>query len=256
MRQINRKPLRHVFLIGAGLFLLFSFMNRTAGAKGDIVVGELYDPESLDRVLYRIKKTEHGFEDTTIVRTEYRELNGDLVAWDEVSYQNGELIRFELGHPKAGEFGSLNVDGDLLHFSFSQDGAEKRSVRKYRYPLLVTDNIYPFIQKNFQKLDDGEKVKAYAAVLDRRDVYAFQFQKINDIDFNGKPASVVEMRISNKLLQIFVKPLRFTVDRNLPHNLLLYEGRVTPKKKKGSRWVSFDTQVVYKVLNKQFSRVE
>lgn len=256
IKRLWRESRFHFLLIGAGLFLLFSFMNHLAGATGGMVVGELYDPTSLDRILYRIKKTERVFEDARIVRTEYRELNGDLVAWDEVFYTNGKLVRFELGHPQADEFGSLNIDGDVLHFSYSHDGVEKRSVRKYRKPLLVTDNIYPFIQQNFKTLDDGEKVRAYAAVLERRDVYAFQFQKVNDLDFKGKPASVIEMQIANKWLQIFVEPLRFTVDRNPPHHLLLYEGQVTPKRRKGNRWVSFDTQVVYKVLNKQLSRVE
>ena len=61
----------------------------------------------------------------------------------------------------------------------------------------------------------------------------------------GIPTLRLRMQASSFIIAQIVDPLFFVVEKAVPHRVLEYEGRTTPKRRDGNKWKDLDARTVY-----------
>src|SRR5436190_1758820 len=74
----------------------------------------------------------------------------------------------------------------------------------------------------------------------RLETVGFKLAKDGEVIWRGKPTIRLKMEPTNFVIAQIVDPLFFIVEKEGAHRILEYDGRTTPKMKRGKDWKDLD----------------
>jgi hypothetical protein len=248
MLTLNRVFIRITLalFLACNAFAAESKINATDfSLKADLL--EIKNPSN-SLFQFEKKLNKSGLDHITTRR--FNDPSGKLIAEEKLNYKNGVLEKLELDHKQIGQSGSLTINGKKLLFSYSKDGKTKTAEENLSGTLVSTDEIYDYIQKNWDKLMAGETISIRLPVLDRLETVGFKFFKEKDADVDGVKATVVKMKPSSFVIAALVSPVIFyfhpTEVRPEGRKCIQVVGRTVPKRKDGDKWKDLDVIMKFK----------
>ena len=88
-------------------------------------------------------------------------------------------------------------------------------------------------------------MKCRYVVVPRRETVGFTFAKESETTAQGRAVVIIKMEATSIIIAQLVDPVFFTVEKDSPHRVLQYVGRVTPKTKAGNKWDDLDANFVF-----------
>lgn len=211
----------------------------TEATVPDVLKGTIVD-KGERRPLYNYIRTAIRENEKTTVKREYFTTSGDLAASEKVVYQGGKVIRMELEHRQTGETGFFEIQDQKVHFQYSKGSKTKSDDEKLEGNFVSSDEIVPFLQRNWEALEKGETLSIRFPVITRAETVGFKFFKETEREGN----MIIKMKPTSFVIAALVDPLFFKMKKEAPHRLLEVDGRVTPKKKVGDDWKDLDAILV------------
>lgn len=228
-----------LFLVVLGLAL------GPASAKSPSVLrANILDIKKPETILFKFEKTSSTVGKEEVSKRKFVHPGGELAAEETVTYENGQLKKLELKQNQSGDSGSLEVKDGQLHFSYTRDGKTKTDEEKLEGELVSSDQMYTFLNANWDKLMKGETLSIRFPVLDRLETVGFKFFKEKDTDVNGVSAVTIKMKPSSFIIASLVNPIMFhfhpTQKLADGHKVIEVVGRTVPKTKDGEKWKDLD----------------
>ncbi|HHT9130114.1 MAG TPA: hypothetical protein ACFYEC_04520 [Candidatus Brocadiaceae bacterium] len=240
------------FLVVYTLVLILAGVANAAENKKPVAVkppdfnlkADLLDIKNPSTMLYKFEKTVTKSGVDELVDRRFSDLSGNLIAEEKLTYKNGSLQKLDLVHKQIEQSGSLAVNGNTLTFSYTKEGKPKTSDETLDGILITTDQIYGFLNNNWDKLMKGETLNIRLPVLDRLETVGFKFFQEKEADVDGIKTIVIKMKPSSFVIAALVDPVMFyfhpTDQRPDGHKLIEIVGRTVPKRKDGDKWEDLD----------------
>ena len=265
----NLRPMKKCFaaIISAvfcgGFFLMSSSSGRAAQpeasppydySKPKVLTGTLYAMGSdRQKVLYTFKRVAARDGDTIRVKRQFILPDGAVAAVENVIYNSGQLVSFEMQDYQANVSGRIQIRPDprnpVRKKIFIGYGSGLNPPKGRGAPLLpdtlTDDTLYPFMLDHWDDLMRGRTVRFHFVSLDWERTFDFTLGKSGESDENGQPVVRLTMKPASMFVSAFVKPIVFTVQANGAHLILSYIGRTTPRVKKGNSWKELDAETVF-----------
>jgi hypothetical protein len=236
-------------MIGLYLFETLVIAASVHASVGDftnrIVKGEMFSLENPTKLIYtfdRVPVTEGPF--LKAIRS-FKDPAGGIVALEELFYEGGKVKKMTVDMRQVSETGSFELKDGRIFFSYTKDGKTKTDDEKIEEPMLVADNMAPFIKDHWDKLGKGETIKFRLPVPSRLETVGFKFQKDGESTFDGKPVDLVKMSPSSAIIAMLVKPIYFSVERAESRHVVKVVGRTVPKIQKDGKWTDFDAISIF-----------
>lgn len=169
--------------------------------------------------LYSDTRGQPVLKDDTVVRLEPLE----IIRFDQVDYQTGRHNRILRSHPGYWLGFKKNAASDLRQQVIDEEG------------ILIPETMTtPFLMMHLNQLLDDQKVCFKYLLPSRFSSIAFclknsGIQKVADRDYY-----VITLKPSSLLLRSFVSPCYFFVEREPPHRLIHFKGRLSPSDAEGN----------------------
>jgi hypothetical protein len=190
------------------------------------------------------------------VLREFAYPDGKPAARERLVYEGNNLVSFQLDELQIGAGGSARIQREpgnpakgTISFEYHKDlpagGSTKTSSESLRPDTLAGDMIAPFLKVYWNELFRGEKVKCRYIVIPRRETVGFTFVKDSETTAAGRPALIIRMEATSPIIARLVDPLYFTVEKESPHRVTQYIGRVTPRTRKNGQWEDLDALFVF-----------
>jgi hypothetical protein len=217
-----------------------------------LLTGTVYEKGSdMRKVLFTCQRT--ATRSNSVVRSliEFRTADGVVAARERTIYDGGELVAFELEQVQAGSQGRVvrSREGGQTKLAFeftpAKTGHKKTGSESPQRDTLVNDMIGRYVQAHWDSLNAGVAVKFRYVALERAETVGFKLVKEAETTWGNKPAIRIRMEPTSLIIAALVDPLYFTVEKNPPHRILSYVGRVTPKIEKEGKWKDLDAVTVY-----------
>ena len=262
-RSSGARPLQR---LGLGLLCLAAIGDAAVAADAPIrpqsgfpdysepalLTGTVYERGSNPRkILFTVRRTAHRSNATVQALIEFRTAGGTPAARERMTYEAGRLVSCQLEQLQAGSHGrvALSPEARQPRFSFeftpAKSGRKKADSETVQPDTLVNDMITPFIRAHWDRLSNGATVRFRYAALERAETVGFKLVKDSETTCQGKPALRLKMEPASLVIAALVDPLYFTVEKQGPHRMLEYDGRVTPKIERGGKWKDLDAVTVY-----------
>ena len=237
-------------ILALGVFLYFGYAHSANPQKStqqsypwgsihDTVNAELQDIPTR-QTHYKFHREFVGTDDTGRAVRTYIRPNGDVVAIEEVTYENGKLKSMTLDHKQLNASGSMIIENGKLKFEYTENGTTKTAEEDYDPKTTVADQIYPTIHKNWDKLMAGETIEIRLPVLDRRETVGFKIFKDKSDTFQGEPVEIIKMKPRSFIIAAVVDPLLFYIEPTGDRRTLEVKGRTLLKIQKEGKWKDFD----------------
>ena len=208
------------------------------------------------KVLYKFKRVATRSGARLNVLREYTYPDGKPAARERLVYEGDDLVSYALDELQIGAAGSVKVRRDavtparsVLLFDYTKDLASgskpKTSTETLRNDTLTGDTVAPFLASHWGELLNGGMVKCRYIVVPRRETVGFTFAKESETTLQGRAVVIIRMEPTSLIIARLVDPVFFTVERDSPHRVLEYVGRVTPKAKVGRKWDDLDATCVF-----------
>jgi hypothetical protein len=227
---------------------LLSKVPQDANSYGELIHQGTIFPLKGDRSkpLYSFERRVRNVG-SEIQSTSYT-LDGQKVQLVETAVHdaNYKVREFTENQFQLGTVGKVTVIGDKVHF-FSVTGTkDKYADETVGLPVVVGPTLYGFMYKNWDDLVAGKTVPFRLAVISRMETVGFEFQKVDS------PANQIRIRMkpTSYVISFLVNPIHFTFSTD--KSLMLLEGRIPPKIKKGDGWIDLDAYEVYKNISPVF----
>jgi hypothetical protein len=266
--MVNQKTFAWMIFSLAGLagvaFGADSAIN--AGAKNPIfsVANLAYEyPEYLEgsiyaqgaepkRLLFRFKRVATRSASTLNVDRDFTYPDGRIAAKEHVVYQGNSLATYELAELQMGAKGSViarpaSAGRTLIEFQYSSSLSDrmKPRIENVAGEMLIADMVGPFLAAHWDLLIHGEKVRCRYIVVQRKETVGFTFSKVGSGTTDNENTITLKMEPTSAVLSLMINPLFFTIEKTMPHRVLRYTGRTTPKVKVGSKWEDLDAVTVF-----------
>ena len=215
------------------------------------ITGQVYADTTRSELLYTMERSASEADGRSTVTRIYRDPQGVEQIKEVYVYEGGELLQFRFASRQTGGSGVYRGGSDRVSFEWTElkgKGREPvtRDASEKRVPDIITaDQIAPFLRSNWGTLESGGVVRCRYVVLDRRETIGFEFEKTGEALFDGVPVVTVRMKPKSGLIAMLVDPLFFTVEKEAPHRVLAFEGRVKPKIESDGEWKDLDGFTVY-----------
>ena len=114
--------------------------------------------------------------------------------------------------------------------------------------------IGPLLRKNWDKIMEGESIKVRYLAIERLETIGFKFFKDRERTLNGREVVDILMKPSSFFIAALVSPIRITVSKAPPHDIVESEGRTPirwPKREPPTRrgdWKAIDARVEYEQI--------
>jgi hypothetical protein len=217
-----------------------------------VLTGTIYADDSMSKVLFKFRRSATNVGSTVQVAREYKRPDGTLAATEDVVYESGQLISYELKELQSGNQGSAmvktdpkNTKGRQLIFQYSVGGKTSSDSEKLQPDTLINDTVGPFIRQHWDALANGSTVKFRMVALARKETVGFKLIKESETSVKGKPVAIIRMEAASMFIAPFVDPLRFTVEKEGAHRVLNYSGRTTPLIQRKGEWQDLDAFTVF-----------
>ena len=237
-------------IIRSTVVLIFAsavFMAEPSIAEFKTTVkGTIYpkDESPLKTVLFTFERSEETKDGKTIVHRNYKDASGKIAIKEVLTYENGRVVELVLEQIQLSEKGRFYLKDGRAHFEYKKNGEKDEDDEKYKDNLLVSDEVVPYLRKNWSKLLEGNDVDIRYVVLDRKETVGFTFKLEKKTTWEGKEAILIKMSPSSIFIKALVKPLFFTMtigDKQLQR----LDGRTTPKIKTNNEWKDLDAVTLY-----------
>lgn len=230
--------------------LLMIMMSLVAvngwGAEELISKGVVYDKEGKEKE-FTYERYQEIKGDTVHDRAIYKDMDGDVLTVEKAQIKNGKIIRYDMDQKQLKQEAWIETTDDKVTFNL-------KKFRKKNYPQTIDrpDNfivglqIVPTIHENWDKLAKGDSVEVSLGVWYRQE--AIEFKLSHDKEKSSDKMFVVKFNPSSMFIRAVVDPLYFNFDPKTK-NLLTYQGRTTPKQKRGRSFYDFDGLTKYENVN-------
>jgi len=207
-------------------------------------------------ILFKYRRVATRAGDLIRVEQTFALPSGAVACRENIFYQNGELLSYDMADLRSGARGSILVEPDpqkpktqRLQLCYVPDGTDTAKTRKNTEPLqpntLISDTIYPFILDHWEELSQGGQVKFHFVSLDPAATFNFRLVRDSTSVWQGRPVLRIKMEPANFLLAHWIKPIFFDLEKAAPHRIFSYTGRTTPRKFTGGAWKFVDAEAVF-----------
>jgi hypothetical protein len=231
--------------------------DHVAYEKPAILTGTIYEISSgTNKILFTFKRTASRSNSTVFVTQDFFYTNGAVAAREQIVFDQGRLISFQLDERQTGAHGSAAMAPDaknaaklrILFDWVTSDGGKtktKTDSETLQSEPLVGDMIPYFILMHWNELVRGDEVGFRFIASSRLETVGFKLVKESDVTWRGKSALRLRMEPSSIVIRQLVDPIFFIVEKDGAHRVLEYVGRATPKARDGSKWKDLDARTVY-----------
>ena len=102
-----------------------------------------------------------------------------------------------------------------------------------------------FIVTHWDELMRGEPAKFRFVAQSRLETVGFKLVKEGELNMRGQACLRLRMEPTSVIIAQIVDPLFFIAEKGGAHRVLQYDGRTTPKIKRGNSWKDLDALNVY-----------
>lgn len=228
---------------------LLSKVSPNAESYGELVTQGTIFPLKGDRAkpLYFFERRVR-VEGTDIHSTSYTHDGQKPVLVETAIHDANYKVReFTENQFQLGTVGKMTVDGNKVHF-YSVAGSKEKHAEETvtALPVVAGPVLFGFLYNNWATLMAGKAVPFRYCAIHRMETVGFELEKVQS------PADQVRIRMkpTSYVISLLVDPIHFTFSAD--KSLLLLEGRVPPKIKKGNGWGDLDAYEVYKNITPVF----
>jgi hypothetical protein len=223
-------------------------------AAPQLLTGKLYTIGSgRKEVLYTFRRTATRSGSTVSVQRQFLGTNGVVVAVENVVYESGRLVSFQMQEFQAQVSGAVQIVPDpenparqKLVIGYGRGlTPPKGEAAKLPPDTLFDDTLYPFMIAHWDDLMRGDSVKFRFISLEWKRTFAFRFVKTAELVQDGRTVEQIKMEPVSVVVSHLVDPLVFNVEKDGAHHILSYIGRTTPRVKKGKAWKYLDAETVF-----------
>jgi hypothetical protein len=223
-------------------------------ASPALLTGTLYAISS-DRkeILFTFRRTATRSGPTVNVQRQFLATNGAVAAEEDVTYDSGRLVSFQMREFQAQVSGSIQILPD------PRDPARQKLVisyghgltptngdtQKLPFDLVIDDTLYPFMMAHWDGLMRGDAVKFHFVSLEHERTFEFRLMKTGESVQDGRTVEQIKMEPVSIIVSHLVDPLLFNVEKDGARRILSYTGRTTPRVKKGKAWKYLDAETVF-----------
>ena len=224
-------------------------------AEPKLLTGTLYATGS-DRKLVLFTFRRSATRSGTIVHVERRfdRPDGSTGAVENLTYESGQLVSYQMKDLQAGLWGSIQISPDpkkpdrqkiSINHGWDSETKHKGTVADLPKNTVIDDTLYPFILAHWDELEHGATVKFRFVSLERETTFGFKLTKATESEVNGKLVVWIRMEPTSLIVARFMDPLYFSLEKEAPHRMVEYLGRTTPRFKKGKAWKYLDAETVF-----------
>ena len=225
-------------------------------AEPGLLTGTLYAAGSDHKVvLFTFQRSATRSGSTVHVECLFTRPDGSTGAVENLVYESGQLVSYQMKDLQAGLWGSILIYPDpkkpdrqkiSINHGRDSDTKHKGTVADLPKNTVIDDTLYPFILAHWDKLERGATVKFRFVSLEREETtYGFKLAKATEDVMNGKLVVCIRMEPTSLIVARFLDPLYFSLENDAPHRLVEYVGRTTPRVKKGKAWKYLDADTVF-----------
>jgi hypothetical protein len=229
------------------------------GAGGNVdylepkdLTGTIYPDSDSRNVLFTFRRTASESNSTIRVLREYKLPNGSPASREQLVYETGQLVFYELNDFRSGSHATVKIEPDSkpssgreITFAFSQGSTKKNGHEELAPDTLINDMMAPFIITHWEELMNGATVKLRLIAATRAETVGFKLVKETETTLRGKPIVVIRLEAGSPIVGQFFRPVRFTVEKNGSHRILQYSGRTTPTVRRNGKWENLDALTVF-----------
>ena len=133
-----------------------------------------------DSPLYKVKHDETLTDEKLKFHNVYSYPDGKEAFTEDVELKGTEVISYRVNQKQLGDEGSIEVKDKKVIFTYKKkDHEAKTSEEDYVDNLAIGPSLVPYMQKNWDKIKAGEKIRVRLAVPDRRETVGFDLFKDN-----------------------------------------------------------------------------
>ena len=224
-------------------------------AEPRLLTGILYAAGS-DRkvVLFTFRRSATRSGSTVHVERLFDRPDGLTGAVENLVYESGQLVSYQMKDLQAGLWGSIQIYPDpkkpdrqkiLINHGRDSDTKHKGTEDNLPKNTVIDDTLYPFILAHWDELARGATVKFRFVSLERETTFGFKLAKATEAVVNGKLVVCIRMEPTSLIVARFMDPLFFSIEKEAPHRMVEYVGRTTPRIKKGKAWKYLDADTVF-----------
>lgn len=169
------------------------------------------------------------------------------VLMEEYVYENRKLKSGSLLSHQTGVQENFVIKDQKIFFTKKGKGSEvEKDDEDLEENTIVKDQIIAFIMEHWAVLVQGETIGIRLIVPSRLETVGFKFFKSKEFKHaEGQDVIEIKMKPSSIFIAAIVDPIRFIFNKQPPHGVLEFKGRVAPKIKKGDKWADLDAHTVY-----------
>jgi hypothetical protein len=187
---------------------------------------------------------------TTTVST-YYDKSGKPLITEKVETLHDEIQHYEYKQLQVEESGSADLVNGKMQMNFTSRLKNEKDNEDYDPTTVVAPMIGSLLQNKWDVLLKGETVNVRYLSIERLETIGFKFFMQAERTLNGKAVVDFLMKPSSIFIAALVDPIRITVAKDAPHNLVESDGRlairVTKKDPPEGRsdWKAIDARVEY-----------
>jgi len=171
---------------------------------------------------------------------------GDQVieqSWEK----DGKVKKAIIENRAIGKLSQLEVKDGIAYYEVTDlsDRSVKKSQDDAEDNLVVPSTMLNYVKMNQSRINRGETVQIKMAVLDRRDSFTFNIQKIREEkSVDGEPIQVLLMSPASFLVKAAVDPMFFYV-RPKNSEMFAFEGESGLRRKVGAAYEKMKVRTAY-----------
>lgn len=230
------------------LLSLPAFATTTESRVNGRVYYSKLDPEKPSFSYDSVKKDVDG--KVTIVTT-YYDKAGKPLTTEKVETLHDQIQHYEYNQMQVDESGVADLVNGKVQMSFASRLKNEKDSEDFDPSTVVAPMISTILQKNWDALIKGQTVKVRYLSIERLETIGFKFFKNTERILNGRAVVDFVMKPSSIFIAALVDPIRITVAKDAPHDLVESDGRLAirvakrePPQGRGD-WKAIDARVEY-----------
>lgn len=213
----------------AKLLLLIGLMSLNA--RADEFVGRVYNiGKTSEAPIYTQKVQSKQLQNgNTQMDATFVDSKGQPILKESAIVNGGSFISQQIENfPDKKIYSAEMKDNRITFQTFTIENGEKKLKSSHSERVrgnFVTGAIAEsFIRDNWKDFMDGKRITARFAVFEREETIGFSFRKKAEVDVDGKPALVLQMRPTSLFVSMVVAPMEISVDKNTK-SIIHFKGR-------------------------------
>jgi hypothetical protein len=196
------------------------------------------------KILFTSKRSEKIDGHRKIIQVVFSDPQGHVAVTEEGVVENGNIVSYTVDQKQTNEWGSLEVKGNKVSFTYKKEGKTSADDEDLKENLVVAPTLVDYLKKNWSTILKGDDVDVRYAALDRKETVGFKFFKVKEERRDGVDTVTVKMKPTSFVIAAIVSPLFFTFEKS-DAKLIEIAGRTLPKLKSGDKYKDLDADSFY-----------